>query len=260
MSDQRLDAESERNSEGKSGEKEKLDWRRAVFLLLVCSVALALIYGAPTVAYNKVGITTATEWERYFLLPDASEQTFYRCKTLAEPASKSSAVACREFSDLEIRALNDAEQQLTKLGNAQLGVARAFFGWQYLATLAGLIAGSLSAAALLAISLYGWQTAPLWARSFFIVCSASAAFWLAVPQLYQYDPNLAAAQKRHGVAATTVWQIKAVRATGRDSQGGWVEPQKFIHTVSARVPEVALGLAFDQSKAVPQKLEKPAGV
>lgn len=227
---------------------------------IALGLAVVLIYLVPGGYVLTLGASAAQRWENGFTIPGRTNHTFYVCQDLGVTPPKPPAIPCKDFSALEQEHLEATDKNLTFLGNEQLNIVRKFIGWQYLATLSALVAGSLGAAALLAISLPGWKSAPAWVRSFFIFASASAAFWLAIPQVYQFASNLTTAQKRYALASTTVWQIRSVRATGRDAQGIWVEPHKFVTAASARIPEVAIGIVFDESKAVPGKIELPSGL
>ena len=122
-------------------------------------IAIILIYGAPGVYVLTLGASAAQRWEEKFRIP-GTNNTFYVCQDLGVTPPKPPAVPCRDFSALEQEHLVEVDKQLTSLGNEQLNIARRFFGWQYLATLSALVAGSLGAAALLAISLPGWKEPP----------------------------------------------------------------------------------------------------
>jgi hypothetical protein len=255
-------------------------WWRGTDLLSVLAVILAcsLIYGVPTIALDQVGKPVSAEWKQKLEIPkESSRSELFRCITPdgmpSQDASKASsrsnvqgrvapleeAPFCRQITSSERAALDSAEDALVLRGDLHLEVARKFFEWQYLATLAGLVSATLTAAALLMISLQGLPASAMWSKALFVVCSASSAFWIAVPQLYRYSANQSSALKGYTVASETVGRIRVVRATGRDTNGQWIDGSKFVGVVAQRVAEVnAFGVAFDESKVVPQKLSMPS--
>lgn len=261
--------------------------RREFWIAVVAVLAvLVLLYAAPTVMYRWVGESTADRWAEQLRLPKPVPTKAYECpletpaaqprpqtQTKAATKAKASAVApgaleptankpvpgCRPLSAVELNFLDQSEQRLVDMANFHLGVARELFKWQYLATLSGLVAGTLTAAALLVISLQGLPRATLWMKSVFVVCSATAAFWVAIPQLYRYAGNQSAALKGYSLATSAMWQVRAARAGSLDGEGKWVDGPRFVSALPARLAEIgALSLSFDESKMHLPELKVPS--
>ncbi|MEJ8849370.1 hypothetical protein [Variovorax rhizosphaerae] len=162
------------------------------------------------------------------------------------------------MTTVERNFLEQAEKWLVTVGNFHLEVARDLFKWQFLATLSGLVAGALTAASLLVIALQGLPQAQLWMKAVFVVCSASAAFWVATPQVYRYSQNQVVALKGYSLATGTLWQLRAVRAGSLDGEGKWLDSGRFVSGLPAKLSEIgALSLSFDESKTSIPELKVP---
>ena len=256
--------------------------RRAFWLAVVAVAAvLVLLYAAPRTMYEWVGAPTADRWAQQIRLPEASSREVYQCPARdkdirsqptarpakegkrAKPVAVSGATAsptptCRQLTQVEKDFLDQTENWLIAVGNFHLEVARDLFKWQYYATLSGLVAGSLTAAALLVISIQGLPTATLWMKSVFVVCSATAAFWVAIPQVYRYAANQSASLKAYSLASHAIWQIRAVRAGSLDGDGKWTDGPRFVSALPKQLAEIgALSLSFDENKVKLPDLKQP---
>jgi len=257
--------------------------KRKAFWLSVAAVAavLVLLYGAPLLMYEWVGSPTADRWAAQIRLSEASTKDVYQCtapdstarphttarpakeargaKAVAQPSTSSPSPSnCRQLTRVEKDFLDQTEKWLIAIGNFHLEVARDTFKWQYYATLSGLVAGSLTAAALLVISIQGLPTATLWMKSVFVVCSATAAFWVAIPQVYRYAANQSASLKAYSLASHAIWQIRAVRAGNLDGEGKWTDGPRFVSALPKQLAEIgALSLSFDETKVKLPELKQP---
>ena len=268
---------------GNPGKTTADQWKDLLTAVIAVSAVIVLLYVAPTILYHYVGYPTAEKWAKRIELPKPSASSVYQCPPSVaaapvkpkpkgskadaklKPATTSASSApvtppCRPLTQVERDFLDQTEEWLVAVGNFHLEVAKDLFRWQYLATLSGLVAGALTGAALLVISLQGLPTATLWMKSVFVVCSATAAFWVAVPQLYRYSANQAAALKGYSLASSAIWQIRAVRAGNLDGDGKWIDGTRFVGLLPAKLAEIsALTLAFDESKVGLPNLKTPGG-
>ncbi|MFT3801636.1 MAG: hypothetical protein QM766_10490 [Burkholderiaceae bacterium] len=65
--------------------------------------------------------------------------------------------------------------------------------------------------------------------------------------------------RNYTIASNTIDQIRAVRLTGRDGTGKWIEGPRFVGDILKTVADVStFGVKFDESKVVPQRIEKPS--
>jgi hypothetical protein len=207
------------------------------------------------------------EWRPNLKPIPHSGKDFYKCAAVELPALKqvasakavsSAPIPCREFLPMEEAVVMTNQAMLEKFGPIQMDMAIALQRWQYYASLAALLAGALTAAALLSVSLEGWANSALWTKVFFITCSVSTALCFAVPQVYKYEQNIASALKRYNTAFSSLQHIGVVRATGRNPDGTWVVPSDFVSGLSARVIEAnGFLVEIDQSKAAIQKIDGP---
>ncbi|MDF3834767.1 hypothetical protein P3W85_17640 [Cupriavidus basilensis] len=231
---------------------------KAVKLAAPTLAAAVLIYLVPYAFLVTVGYDTIKEFCPFFRSPISISTNIYECEKISTSLQRGKTSGCNDFNKPELDLINSAQERILKGAETQFDLIKSFFKWQYFSTLSALIAGALSAMTLLAISIYGWASAPGWLKPSFFLCSASVAFWVAVPQVYRYEENISAALKRHALASTTLWQLSTIRATGRDADGNWVNPQKTLWNLTRQAGEAGIiGIAFDQNKAMLLKLEKP---
>ena len=245
------------------------------------AAVLVLLYAAPKLMYDWVGAPTADRWAQQIRLTAAPSTHTYQspppdkaprsqptkrpakgakdAKPVDPPAATNAPTpTCRQLTQVEKSFLDQTEKWLIAIGNFHLEVARDTFKWQYYATLSGLVAGSLTAAALLVISIQGLPTATLWMKSVFVVCSATAAFWVAIPQVYRYAANQSASLKAYSLASHAIWQIRAVRAGNLDGEGKWVDGPRFMSALPKQLAEIgALSLSFDETKVKLPDLKQP---
>ena len=68
---------------------------------------------------------------------------------------------CKEFTDSEKVFIHESEKWLLNISSFYLEMTKKFFLWQYLATISGLSAATLTGASILVISLKGMSAAKL---------------------------------------------------------------------------------------------------
>ena len=234
---------------------------------LVAVVTLLLIFGVPPIYLEWVADDNIKDWKPSLVPTQSGVTAFYRCEEVQPPAARPAptvgaadppTVPCREFLPAQREVVKEREKAFLDLATVQMDMVIGLLRWQYLATVSALIAGALTAAALLAVSFLGWTHSALWTKVFFMLSSVSAAFWFAVPQIYKYEHNIASAFKRYNTALSALQQIEVVRVTGRGVDGKWIEPHVFLWALSApRVEANGFVVEIDQSKAVIPKLDGP---
>jgi len=127
----------------------------------------------------------------------------------------------------------------------------ATFYKNYFATiiLAGVLA-SIAAIALLFITSGGWQHSSPYARTIFLVATASATYCAAFPSIFQQQQNIDDNKKLYLEYVALTNEMCSYATTGEPGDNSKKDAKTFIHYVDSQLQQLdKIAIGFDMSKA-----------